>query len=385
MILLASLAVDLDARNLSATKPPKVADASVEMKRNADGRVIALDIAGFTPAELSHLAKLRPEDRAKALEVRVGNADPGVPPIRGTLNVEGARLRFTPRFPLAEQLPLRILLRPNVVREQGNSEEILIRRTTPAGAPRPSTRVVSIYPSADRLPENLLRFYIHFSAPMSRGEAYRRIHLRDASDREMEGAFLELEEELWDRPMQRFTLLFDPGRVKRGLLPREELGSVLQEGQSYTLVIDGDWSDAQGQKLAASTSKQFQIMSPDTAPIDPAAWTLVSPPVGSREPLTVRFPKPLDHALLHRMLSVENESGEILRGGITVSAQETRWQWIPEQPWQAGRHALVVETILEDVAGNSLARPFDVDLKGAPRPEAADDTHRIPFFVRTSE
>ena len=46
---------------------------------------------------------------------------------------------------------------------------------------RATTRVAAIYPSRDLLPENLLHFYIYFSAPMSRGEAYQRITLIDAA------------------------------------------------------------------------------------------------------------------------------------------------------------------------------------------------------------
>ena len=62
----------------------------------------------------------------------------------------------------------------------------------------------------------------YFDAPMSRGEAYRHIHLVDAkTGREVEAPFLELGEELWDGDFRRFTLLCDPGRVKRGLKPRE--------------------------------------------------------------------------------------------------------------------------------------------------------------------
>ena len=65
---------------------------------------------------------------------------------------------------------------------------------------------------------------------MSHGEAYRRVHLLDAEGQELPAVFLELGEELWDPAMQRFTLLFDPGRVKRRLVPREELGAVLTAG-----------------------------------------------------------------------------------------------------------------------------------------------------------
>jgi len=38
----------------------------------------------------------------------------------------------------------------------------------PAAEPGPATMVEHVYPSTDELPENQLKFYLHFSAPMSR-------------------------------------------------------------------------------------------------------------------------------------------------------------------------------------------------------------------------
>ena len=45
----------------------------------------------------------------------------------------------------------------------------------------PTTRVLHVYPSSDVLPENELKFYLSFSAPMQQGEAWTRIHLLDAA------------------------------------------------------------------------------------------------------------------------------------------------------------------------------------------------------------
>ena len=42
-----------------------------------------------------------------------------------------------------------------------------------------SVRVEHVYPSANVLPSNQLRLYIYFSAPMSRGEAARYLHVLD--------------------------------------------------------------------------------------------------------------------------------------------------------------------------------------------------------------
>jgi hypothetical protein len=42
-----------------------------------------------------------------------------------------------------------------------------------------------------------------------------------------------------------------------------------------------------------------------------------------------------------------------------VSQSETTWQWIPDSPWKEGAYALVIDSVLEDLAGNSLERPFE--------------------------
>lgn len=84
---------------------------------------------------------------------------------------------------------------------------------------------------------------------MTRGEAWKRIRLLDAKGEAVPLAFLEIDQELWDRDTTRLTILFDPGRIKRGVLPLEEVGPALQSGRSYTLVVDRNWQDAQGQPL----------------------------------------------------------------------------------------------------------------------------------------
>src|SRR5262249_16103659 len=153
----------------------------------------------------------------------------------------------------------------------------------------------------DTLPENQLKFYLHFSAPMGKGGSYSHIRLLDDKGRAVQAPFLELDEELWDAQQRRFTLFLDPGRIKRGLKPREEVGPVLEEGKSYTLVVDKSWNEAEGNVLRDSFRKKFTVGPPDNDPIDPDKWKFRSPSAvtpNEREPLTVNFPKPLDHALL---------------------------------------------------------------------------------------
>jgi hypothetical protein len=223
--------------------------------------------------------------------------------------------------------------------------------------------------------------YLHFSAPMSQGASYRHLHLHDEAGQAVEGAFLELPQELWNAEGTRLTLLLDPGRVKTGLVPREELGSILQAGRRYTFTVDGDWPDAEGRPLVASITKTFRIAQADTSQPDPRRWTIGPPRAGTRDALTVTFPEPLDHAMLFRALRVTGPRGlgseavkaavsgppgaaaRDVAGAIEVDSGERRWRFTPQHDWQSGQYVLVISPELEDPSGNSVGRPFEVDLR----------------------
>lgn len=117
-------------------------------------------------------------------------------------------------------------------------------------------------------------------------------------------------------------MFFDPGRIKRGLKPREDLGPVLEAGRQYTLVIDAAWRDASGWALAGEFRKSFNVVRPDDEPPDAKLWIVDAPNAGTAEPLVVRFPEPLDQALLQRMLSVVGSDGEALHGTLAIDQEE---------------------------------------------------------------
>ncbi len=73
---------------------------------------------------------------------------------------------------------------------------------------------------------------------MSGGDVYRHIQLIElAKKKVVQWPLLELGEELWNQDMTRLTLFIDPGRIKRGVKPLEELGPSLEEGKDYELII----------------------------------------------------------------------------------------------------------------------------------------------------
>src|SRR6185369_17474733 len=114
--------------------------------------------------------------------------------------------------------------------------------------------------------------------------------------------FLEIGEELWDGTGTRLTLLFDPGRVKTGLKPREEFGPVLEAGKGYRLVIDKVFRDANNRPLVQNFEKRFTVGPMIETAVDPQQWKIESPASSMRQPLTIVFPRSLDRALLMRMI-----------------------------------------------------------------------------------
>ena len=66
----------------------------------------------------------------------------------------------------------------------------------------------------------------------------------------------------WNPGNTRLMVLFDPGRIKRGLLPLNESGPHPMEGRSYTLAIDGEWKEANGQPLGQETDPLYPITTP---------------------------------------------------------------------------------------------------------------------------
>ena len=57
------------------------------------------------------------------------------------------------------------------------------------------------------------------------------------------------------------------------------------------------------------------------------------------------------------------------------------WRFTPVSPWRTGTYRLVVGTELEDVAGNSVARPFEVDVTGPISGRVTTKTVALPFRI----
>lgn len=307
----------------------------------------------------------------------------GMPAVLGKYHVATNGIRFEPQFPLEPGIKYVAAFYPSRLPEgDGGGKFLSSVFELPRETLSPSTVVAQVYPSADVLPENLLKFYVHFSAPMSRGHIYDHIHLRDDAGKDVELPFLEIDEELWNPELTRLTLFIDPGRIKRGVQPLEEIGPALVEGRQYSLVIDPAWKDGRGAALKAGYQKSFRVGPPDRDAVQPQRWKLQLPKAATREPLTIQFGESLDHALAQRMIHVADKSAHAVDGKVAISDHERRWSFVPAQPWNTGAHTLLVQNTIEDTAGNNIGKSFEVDLFEGVQRRFTNTTVRLPFQVK---
>lgn len=366
--------------DLRPARPP-----AISLRHDAgQGAVL---VSGIDPENLSRLAKAEWDaDRwGEVLAVSVVSKKGKPLAIAGTYRVVGEELRFKPKYPVEPGLAHLARFDPAGLPLKRADPPVQIEFSLPAPpAPAPAF-VVRVEPSGDVLPENLLKFYVHFSAPMSRGEVYDRVRLTDSSGKKLDSAFLEIGEELWDASGTRITLLLDPGRIKRGLRPREEEGPILEAGKTYALVVDREWPDAAGRPMREPFKKVFRAGPERSRRLDPKDWAVKAPGATTRDPLVLTFPEPLDRAMLGHALVVLDPGGAKVAGRVSVGEGSTRWEFRPAGDWSAGSYGLEIDPDLEDLAGNSIARAFEVDIEGPieAKPEARRVRLSIPIKAAT--
>lgn len=307
------------------------------------------------------------------LAIRAGD-DPSAPLLLGDYKKSGDVIVFTPRFPPSPGVELHASFKPM------NAPEISATFGEPAKAIVATATVAHLYPSSDTWPANTLKMYVEFSAPMAVGDAYAHIRVRDDQGRIVVDPFVAIEPELWDPSGTRLTLLFDPGRIKRGLVDNEESGPPLMPGRTVTVEVDPAMRDATGAPLAEKFARQIRVVDAVREVVDVKRWR-VTAPSSSGADLIIAFDRPLDHALARRAISIMS-GGSPVAGKISLEENETRFRFTPEAPWSKGVHAIRVDGVIEDLAGNRLGKLFDVDTSDPLQSDTATRVEEIPFEVR---
>ncbi|MEX2287151.1 MAG: Ig-like domain-containing protein, partial [Planctomycetaceae bacterium] len=78
---------------------------------------------------------------------------------------------------------------------------------------------------------------------------------------------------------------------------------------------------------------------------------------------------------------IADAAGQPVAGTIEIDNDETRWRFRPASAWSPGSYYLLVDAALEDLAGNSIAHPFEVDLQATVEREAVAKTVTRSFEI----
>ncbi|MEL7176198.1 MAG: Ig-like domain-containing protein [Pseudomonadota bacterium] len=275
----------------------------------------------------------------------------GKTPIAGAYHLNGAMLIFDPAFDF-------IAGQTYTVQSHGE-KAYLTEFVIAADDALPPPEVIAIYPSGSALPENTLRLYIQFSTPMMPHRADEFIRLLNADGVADTAAFMSFTQELWNADRTQLTLLMDPGRIKRGVAQNTELGPALLDGGAYVIVIDGGWPGAIGDQNTTRFEKPFTVSHPLRSLPSVDLWDIDAPQTASVAPLTITFDRPFDQQQVRSLITVRNTDGHPIRGTIVLTDHEQTWQFTPDTPWSEGDVQIVVDTKLEDVAGNNFRDLLD--------------------------
>lgn len=316
------------------------------------------EVNGTVQLNLSALPPLDSEEPGYenlAVFVQQEGTELGSNPVQGRHSLEGEYLVFAPYFPFERGMTY-VVRTPLADSEDGYAYQSFQIGKQPRVE---QAAVLDIYPTASELPENLLRFYLYFKTPMKKGQALDHIRLMDTAGNIDKHAFMEFKQELWSPDGKRLTILFDPGRIKRGVSTNMELGPALLEGKRYTLSISGTWQDVYGQELVVETTKEFVVGKAYRQSIKVQEWELHKPAANSDDALSIHFDRIMDHALFQPMIQIEDEEKNLIAGYWEGLEQEQLIQFIPEQKWQPGKYQIVIDSRLEDVAANNLQNLLD--------------------------
>jgi hypothetical protein len=228
------------------------------------------------------------------------------------------------------------------------------------------------------LSANVLRFTIYFSQPMRGGqEIFQQIRILGPDGKQIDEPWLL--DEIWDEDEQCLIIYIHPGRIKWGVALRDAMGPVCYPDKEYALVIGGEVCDAAGRKLGKDYVKIFRTTDEDRVRIDLSAWKIQAPAAGSRQPVVVTLGKSIDHHSLKRFVNVRDAKGRPVEGTAAIGKDEKSWSFMPARSWEKGEYRIEVGGRLEDVAGNTPLRPFDMDLT-APQPPV--QRLLLPFHPR---
>jgi len=318
-----------------------------------DDLVVAIEWEGRRPLGISIPLKMLPDisydSVGQLVHIQLPNTKT---PILGEYSIREDALLFKPVIAFTRGLKYEVRV----------SDKLISEIEIPFDSTLTVPEVGCIFPTSDTVPLNLLKIYILFSKPMQEGQSMNKVTVTRNRQDTLPSVFLDLQPELWNKERTILTLWLDPGRIKRDLQPNKALGSPLQQGASYQILIRKDWRDVEGVALANDYRQNFFVGSRDSISPSTETWKIQVPKPATTQPLKIELNESLDYVLLKNAVRIVDINGNVINGDVEIGSEEKVLVFIPFVDWNAGEYWVEVESRLEDLAGNNLDRLFDKDL-----------------------
>lgn len=320
------------------------------------GEVSTWPLNKKTAAKLKS-SQLNFEEWASFFSVRT-NSD--ARPMLGSYRIHGEQIVFSPRFHPDPKIEYVITFSYPALKEvvgasiDRNDTIQAFKRFALDSKP---TQLLQFSPDSDTLPQNLLRAYLHFSAPMGFQNPYDFIALINEAGDTIETPFVELPEGLWNEFRTRMTLLFHPGRIKQGVEPNRSMGTPMRSSEKFRLVVSKKWKDAAGNPLDQDFKKQFITSAPVREKMQKNDFQLQT----SRETqlsVLVDVVRLLDQEMAQKHIRIEDDNGNRLTSNISFVTGR-RFIVRSNEFESAKKYRLYINPRLEDVCGNTFLNAFD--------------------------
>ena len=273
--------------------------------------------------------------------------------ILGTLYKENQETVFKPLVPFNTNTNYTLLF----------NNKVLVFSIEPA-VDRRIFKVTAIYPHTDKVPANVLKWYIQFSTPVNPVKIYNHITFLDDAGNPINRSILNLGAPLLSQDGTLLTVWVEPGRQKQLLGPNLELGAVFTPHTTYGLQIAKTLKDQEGNALGKSHLHTFTTTLPDTKKPSLEQWKIIAPQASQLSTLKIKINDHLDYGSLINALSIQYE-GKSLEGTLAWDGVEKLIEFTPITNWKKGSYTIYIKVTLEDTAGNNLQHLFDRPLNEA--------------------
>jgi hypothetical protein len=225
--------------------------------------------------------------------------------------------------------------------------------------PRDQTSLaVQVFPQSAVIPANILRWHLVFNQPVAIDRWSEHVRLVDDTGHDVEHAFLDLPDGLWNADGTVLTIMMHPGRIK-SCVGADGDGLTLGVGQKYSLIVNLAGFALKGGSDDAQHVHSFMAGREVQSALSAADWTMTRAPTGTFAPIEVTFDRVMDMLSLQTALGVVDGTGVRIAVLMVLQSDDRRAHLIPQQPWPAEPVDVLPLPVLEDVTGQRLSDAFE--------------------------